>query len=212
MKHNINELTAPFVAEDPNWNIPVLKLWLVRKKGIPEDIADYAIQAAFIEIDDDSKRILTHHGPKGFDNFVLSIAQEFLLSQAKLSSELMEAKLKRKINEALVSLDNSVTSKLSEMEEKVNNLGMGLSNTVTELTNAVVDKAEGAKQSLEEKLSVVEGEQEKKFEELRMKYGERIEELEVKYEEKIGKLEKMLEVYSKGSKIGRAWRMVRGKI
>lgn len=193
MKHEIEELTHPFIHEDQAWSLGVLKSWLIYQKSIPEDLADYAIQKGLLELDEGLK-ISTHHGYDGFDNHVLRIAQNHIAEVNVISTNVLRNKLETSVKASVGDLESIFTQRLLELEEKMG--GMHL-----DLNTAIATKVKETEEAGDRKIK-----------ELNQKLEEEVSTVTAKYKEKLATLDNTLTAYQKGGKISRAWKTMMGKL
>ncbi len=73
---DINKLVQRYKDEDPEWNVSVLVRWLIERKQIQREIAEFALHQALLELES-GLSITSHKGPDGFDNYVLKLARKY---------------------------------------------------------------------------------------------------------------------------------------
>ncbi len=112
---NIEELTKKFKEEDENWSLEVLLNWLVKEKGIPQEIATAAIQATLIEMEAGNLNIDTHHGPDGFDNVVLRSAREYIQKAHELTIQTLSEDLEERMKKLVEDRTGSLEGKIKEL-------------------------------------------------------------------------------------------------
>jgi hypothetical protein len=189
MVSTTEELIRPYLMEDPNWNLDVLREWLVRKKGIPQEVALSSIEKGLLTLDG-GRKIPSHHGPTGFDQFVLGLAMDYLRKAGSLTTQLIDASLRQKVSENLNSFETSVQEKLAKMESEMLRC-MKETSELCQVERAIVEEElKGIKSSYDELLRG------------------KIDLLDKAHQEEIGKLKEKLS----GGKLSKLWKVISGKL
>lgn len=100
------ELINLYQEEDKFWSIENLIGWLVREKGIPQDIAALAFEEAVQDVITGKVEMPTHRFDKiegciGFDNYVLQIARRHMEEANKLIGTYVEERINKLFKERL---------------------------------------------------------------------------------------------------------------
>ncbi|RPH73225.1 hypothetical protein EHM76_05585 [bacterium] len=98
-----------YKQEDPKWTPQVLMTWLVERKQIPIEIAQWAFEDTLKE----DINIPSHHGQDGFDNYVLKKARKFTSDLYDLSHEQIEKKWQERVEAHTEGLKQDINKRLS---------------------------------------------------------------------------------------------------
>jgi hypothetical protein len=116
MPSNAEEVLRKYYQEDPSWNLDVLHNWLTVKKGIPSNVAEHAIKKGILTLEG-GRVIESHHGMRGFDQFVLGLAHEIVKAQSDYVTQLIDADIKQGINDHLDGYKHKIDSRIDDLEE-----------------------------------------------------------------------------------------------
>lgn len=100
------ELIKLYQEEDSFWSVENLISWLVREKGVPQDIALLALEEAVQDVVSGRVDMPTHRFDKiegciGFDNYVLQIARRHMEATSRMMADYVEERLGKIVKERL---------------------------------------------------------------------------------------------------------------